>query len=73
MNHTIIYIVLDVDDTQYHGLALDKHTCEVIDFKCRPILKGLLSRLERLDQHFPGRTLKCATRLPTPALPRSEI
>jgi len=49
---------LDVDDTQYHGSALDKHTGEVIDFKCRPTLKGLLSQLEKLGQHFPGCTLK---------------
>jgi transposase len=48
---------LDVDDTQYHGSALDKDTGEVIDFKCRPTLKGLLSQLEKLDQHFPGRPL----------------
>jgi hypothetical protein len=26
MNHTILYIGLDVDDTQYHGSALSKHT-----------------------------------------------
>ena len=24
MNHTILYIGLDVDDTQYHGSALSK-------------------------------------------------
>jgi len=49
---------LDVDDTQYHGSALDKYTGEVIDFKCRPTLKGLLNQLEKLDRHFPGCTLK---------------
>jgi len=30
MQHTIIFVGLDVDDTQYHGSALDKHTGEVI-------------------------------------------
>ena len=58
MKQTIIYVGLDVDDTQYHGSALDNHTGEVIDFKCRPTLKGLLSQLEKLDRHFPGCTLK---------------
>jgi len=58
MKQTIIHVGLDVDDTQYHGSALDKHTGEVIDFKCRPTLKGLLSQLEKLGQHFPGCTLK---------------
>ena len=27
MKQTIIYVGLDVDDTQYHGTALDKNTC----------------------------------------------
>ena len=34
MKQTIIHVGLDVDDTQYHGSALDKRTGEVIDFKC---------------------------------------
>ena len=58
MEQTVIHVGLDVDDTQYHGSALDKHSGEVIDFKCRPTLKGLLSQLEKLDRHFPGCTLK---------------
>ena len=58
MQQTIIHVGLDVDDTQYHGSALDKRTGEVIDFKCRPTLKGLLSQLDKLARHFPGCTLK---------------
>jgi len=58
MQQTIIHVGLDVDDTQYHGSALDKRTGEVIDFKCRPTLKGLLSQLEKLDRHFPDCTFK---------------
>ena len=54
MKRTIIYVGLDVDDTQYHGSALDKHTGEVIDFKCRPTLKGLVGQLDKLGKHFPG-------------------
>ena len=30
MNQTIIHVGLDIDDTQYHGSALDKNTGEVI-------------------------------------------
>jgi len=57
MKHTIIHVGIDVDDTQYHGSALDKSTGEAIDFKCRPTLKGLLDQLEKLNKYFPERTL----------------
>ena len=57
MKQTIIYVGVDVDDTQYHGAALDKHTGEVVDFKCRPTLKGLLGQLEKLSKYFSGCTL----------------
>ena len=46
MKQNIIYIGLDVDDTPYHGCALNKTTGEVVDFKCRPTLKGLLVQLQ---------------------------
>ncbi len=59
MKQNIIYVGLDVDDTQYHGSALNKTTGEVIDFKCRPTLKGLLGQLEKLGKHFQG----CSFRL----------
>ena len=42
MKRNIIHIGLDVDDTQYHGSAFNKDTGEVINFKSRPTLKGLL-------------------------------
>ncbi len=42
MKRNIIYVGLDVDDTKYHGSALNKNTGEVVDFKCRPTMKGLL-------------------------------
>ena len=53
MDTTLIYIGLDVDDTQYHGSALNKVTGEVITFRCRPALAGLLQQLGRLDRAFP--------------------
>ncbi len=39
MKRNIIYVGLDVDDTQHHGSALDKNSVEVIDFNCRPNTK----------------------------------
>ena len=35
MEKKVIYVGLDVDDTQYHGSALDKDTGEVTTFQCR--------------------------------------
>jgi len=59
MNQNILYVGLDVDDTQYHGSAFNQDTGEALDFKCRPTLKGLLNQLDKLANHFPG----CAIRL----------
>ena len=53
MKQTILYVGLDVDNTQYHGSAFDQHTGAGLDFQCRPTLKGLLRQLEKLRQHFP--------------------
>jgi len=58
MKQNIIHIGLDVDDTQYHGSAFHKETGEVIDFKSRPTLKGLLQQLDRMAQHFKGSKIK---------------
>ena len=59
MQQTILYVGLDVDDTQYHGSAFHQHTGAVLDFQCRPTLKGLVRQLEKLPRHFPG----CAVRI----------
>ncbi len=58
MKQNIIYVGLDVDDTQHQGSALDKNTGEVITFKWRSTLRGLLNQLNRLHKCFPGGTLK---------------
>ena len=58
MKQNIIHIGLDVDDTQYHGCALNKTTGEVLDFKCRPTLKGLLCQLDKLHKYFPASTFR---------------
>ena len=57
MDMNVIYVGLDVDDTQYHGSALNKHTGEVITFQCRPTLAGLLKQLAKLANAFPGSSL----------------
>ncbi len=54
MKLTTIYVGLDVDDTHYHGAALDKNTGELIAFKFLPTLKALLNQLDKLRNHFPG-------------------
>lgn len=59
MNQNILHVGLDVDDTQYHGSAFNRNTGEVIDFRCRPTLKGLLTQLDKLQLHFRG----CSIRL----------
>ncbi|NOX51875.1 MAG: IS110 family transposase [Gammaproteobacteria bacterium] len=54
MNQNVIYIGIDVDDEQYHGSALDKSTGEVLDFRCRSTLKGLVAQLEKVREYFGG-------------------
>jgi len=57
--HCLIFLIgLDIDDKQYHGSALNQTTGEILEFKCRPNLKGLLGRLEKLLKYFPGSTFK---------------
>ena len=58
MNPNILHVGLDVDDTQCHGTAFDKATGEVIDFKCRPVLKGLVIQLGKLQRHFRGLSIR---------------
>ena len=58
MNKNMIYIGLDVDDTQYHGAAFNKETGELVSFKCRPTLKGLISQLEKMQKYFSVGSLK---------------
>ena len=42
MHKKLIYIGLNVDDTQYHGAAFDKETGEIVSFKCRPTEQGFI-------------------------------
>jgi transposase len=54
MQQRILYVGLDVDDTQYHGSALSQDTGEILHVQCRPTLQGLVSQLGKLPRHFPG-------------------
>ena len=49
---------MDVDDTPYHGSALSKSTGEVLEFKCRPNLGGLLGQLNKVHKYLPGSSLR---------------
>ncbi len=66
MKQNILYVGLDVDDTQYHGSAFNKDTGEALDFKCRPTLKGLLNQLDKLAKHFSGYSINLATEKSSP-------
>ena len=58
MSQNIVYVGIDVDDASYHGCALNPHTGEVLDFHCRPTLKGLVGQLEKLRAYFGAVQLK---------------
>lgn len=58
MQNNLIHVGLDVDDSNYHGSAFNKATGEMIDFQCRPTLKGLLNQLDKLRKHFAEHVIK---------------
>jgi len=60
MKQKIVYVGVDVDDTQYHGSAFNKETGELLSFRCRPTLKGLLGQLVKVRKHFPRHVIKVA-------------
>ena len=48
MNQNIVHVGIDVDDVRYHGCALNPGTGEMLEFHCRPTLKGLVGQLEKV-------------------------
>jgi len=58
MNQNTIYVGIDVDDVRYHGSALNPSTGEMLDFDCRPTLKGLVGQLEKVRKYFGEAQLK---------------
>jgi len=65
MSKNVIYVGIDVDDVQYPGCALDKATVEILHVHCRPTLKGLVGRLEKVHEYFGGAKLKLCFEPPT--------
>jgi transposase len=58
MKENIIYVGVDVDDQSFHGSALIPATGELLDFKCRPNVKGLCNQLQILKDKFPKLEIK---------------
>ena len=58
MNQNVVYVGIDVDDVSYHASALDRRTGEVLEFRCRPTLKGLVGQLEKARKNFGDAQLK---------------
>jgi hypothetical protein len=58
MNQNTIYVGIDVDDLHYHASALNPSTGEMLNFDCRPTLKGLVGQLEKVRGHFGAVQLK---------------
>jgi len=52
MKQNILHIGLDVDDTQYHGSALDTDTGEVMSFKYRPHLCAKRNLMQAVFSHM---------------------
>jgi len=40
MNQNVVYVGIDVDDVHYHGSALNRHTGEVLAFRCSGIWRN---------------------------------
>ena len=58
MGRNIVYVRIDVDEVRYHGCALNQYTGEILNFHCRPTLKGLIGQLEKLLEYFGAVQLK---------------
>ena len=56
----IVYVGIDVDEARYHGSALNKDTGELLSFRCRPTLRGLLIHLAKIRKQFPRHLIKVA-------------
>lgn len=53
MGKNIIYVGVDVDDNAFTGTAFFQSSGEVIEFKARPNIKGLETKLQALNAKFP--------------------
>ena len=46
----LLYIGLDVDDKNFHGAGFSEETGEILEFKCKPTNKALLTKLRNLEK-----------------------
>lgn len=46
----LLFLGLDVDDKFYHGCGVDNTTGEVFEFKCKPNVGALASKLEKISK-----------------------
>jgi transposase len=55
---TILCVGLDVDDTAFHGCALIAKAGEILEFRCRPNIEGLIKKLQEIGNHHSGREIR---------------
>ena len=53
----MLYVGLDVDDTAFHGCALISKGGEIIDFRCRPNVDGLVKKLQEIASRGEGQKI----------------
>jgi transposase len=54
----LLHIGLDVDDSAFHGCALISKAGEILEFRCRPNIDGLVKKLREISDLHPGRDLR---------------
>lgn len=58
MSNSVIYVGIDVDDNSFHFSAFFPITGEMLEYKSRPTLKSLVTKLEEIKIKFPLHSLK---------------
>ena len=46
----LLYMGIDVDDKNFHGAGFSEETGEILEFKCKPTNKALLTKLRNLEK-----------------------
>jgi transposase len=57
MEKKILHVGLDVDDTAFHGCALLSQEGELIEFRCRPNVDGLVKKFKEISGRAEGREI----------------
>lgn len=58
MEKKVVHVAIDVDDNSFHASAFFKDSGEIVEFKCKPTIKGLQNKLENLSARFPDFDLR---------------